>query len=72
MIKSSAWLVLSILIICLLGNVWILWGEVTFWSLLGVKSLTNSRLNFSPIFSSLVETELVWINLLIELFAGPA
>ena len=32
---------LSILITCLLYNVWILWGEVTYQSLLGVKRLTS-------------------------------
>ena len=32
---------LSILITCLLDNVWILQGEVTFESLLGVKGLSN-------------------------------
>ena len=32
---------LSILITCLLDNVWILWGEVTCQSLLGVKRLTS-------------------------------
>ena len=32
---------LSILITCLLDNVWILWGEVTSQSLLGVKGLSE-------------------------------
>ena len=37
----------NILINCLLDDVWILWGEVTSQSLLGVKGLTISSLHFS-------------------------
>ena len=34
---------LSILTICLLDNVWITYGEVTFYSLLGVKGLKAQK-----------------------------
>ena len=33
----------NILIICFLNIVWILWGEVSCWSLLGFKGLTSSK-----------------------------
>ena len=37
---------LSILITCLLDNIWILLGEVAYWSLLGVKGLMVANLNY--------------------------
>ena len=37
---------LSILITCLLDNVWILLGEVAYWSLLEVKGLMEANLHY--------------------------
>ena len=39
---------MSILITCLPDNILILWGEVTYWSLLAVKALILHFVSFKP------------------------